>query len=243
MDWPEEAPGRLLGLGGDAEILDPPAAREQLIQLASGALARNAPLAEAEALTHVGVRPTHLPATRSPADRWMLGRDQPPDPDALLDLRSRSLKITRRNSSVITACLAFPVPAYRVPPVHDRTCQERVKELGRLTSIPAAATARIPYRQCALMHMTVRGFDRYIPRSDGSRRLLTDATGAARGGTPTVYRDRSGNARCWSHRARPVVAAGSARIQPAAQWPPAAPIAGPPIAPGARASSRRPRSS
>ena len=43
MDWPEEAPGRLLGLGGDAEILDPPAAREQLIELASGALARNAP--------------------------------------------------------------------------------------------------------------------------------------------------------------------------------------------------------
>jgi predicted DNA-binding transcriptional regulator YafY len=45
MDWPEEAPGRLLGLGGDVEILDPPDARETLIALASGALARNAPLA------------------------------------------------------------------------------------------------------------------------------------------------------------------------------------------------------
>jgi hypothetical protein len=43
VDWPEEAPGRLLGLGGDAEILDPPEARETLIALASGALARNAP--------------------------------------------------------------------------------------------------------------------------------------------------------------------------------------------------------
>ena len=43
MDWPEEAPGRLLGLGGDVEILDPPDARETLITLASGALARNAP--------------------------------------------------------------------------------------------------------------------------------------------------------------------------------------------------------
>ena len=43
MDWPEEAPGRLLGLGGDVEILDPPAARETLITLAGGALARNAP--------------------------------------------------------------------------------------------------------------------------------------------------------------------------------------------------------
>jgi predicted DNA-binding transcriptional regulator YafY len=45
MDWPEEAPGRLLGLGGDVEILDPPDARNTLIALASGALARNAPLA------------------------------------------------------------------------------------------------------------------------------------------------------------------------------------------------------
>jgi predicted DNA-binding transcriptional regulator YafY len=45
MDWPEEAPGRLLGLGGDVEILDPSDARETLITLASGALARNAPLA------------------------------------------------------------------------------------------------------------------------------------------------------------------------------------------------------
>jgi predicted DNA-binding transcriptional regulator YafY len=43
VDWPEEAPGRLLGLGGDVEILDPPDARETLIALASGALARNAP--------------------------------------------------------------------------------------------------------------------------------------------------------------------------------------------------------
>jgi predicted DNA-binding transcriptional regulator YafY len=45
VDWPEEAPGKLLGLGADVEILDPPDARETLIALASGALARNAPLA------------------------------------------------------------------------------------------------------------------------------------------------------------------------------------------------------
>ena len=41
VDWPEEAPGRLLGLGGDLEVLDPPHVRQRLIELASGAVARH----------------------------------------------------------------------------------------------------------------------------------------------------------------------------------------------------------
>ncbi len=41
VDWPEEAPGRLLGLGGDLEVLDPPQVRERLVALASGAVARH----------------------------------------------------------------------------------------------------------------------------------------------------------------------------------------------------------
>jgi predicted DNA-binding transcriptional regulator YafY len=56
VDWPDEAPGRLLGLGGDVEILDPPDARETLIALASGALARNAPPARRMALSPTGRR-------------------------------------------------------------------------------------------------------------------------------------------------------------------------------------------
>jgi predicted DNA-binding transcriptional regulator YafY len=42
VDWPEEAPGHLLGLGGDLEVLDPPHVRERLVELASGAVARHA---------------------------------------------------------------------------------------------------------------------------------------------------------------------------------------------------------
>jgi predicted DNA-binding transcriptional regulator YafY len=42
VDWPEEAPGRLLGLGGDLEVLEPPHVRERLVELASGAVARHA---------------------------------------------------------------------------------------------------------------------------------------------------------------------------------------------------------
>jgi predicted DNA-binding transcriptional regulator YafY len=42
VDWPEDAAGRLLGLGGDLEVLDPPAVRAQLVNLASGAVARHA---------------------------------------------------------------------------------------------------------------------------------------------------------------------------------------------------------
>jgi predicted DNA-binding transcriptional regulator YafY len=42
VDWPEEAPGRLLALGGDLEVLDPPGVRERLVALASEALARHA---------------------------------------------------------------------------------------------------------------------------------------------------------------------------------------------------------
>lgn len=42
MDWPEEAASRLLRLGGDLEVLDPPEIRDRLVTLASGALARHA---------------------------------------------------------------------------------------------------------------------------------------------------------------------------------------------------------
>ncbi|HET7520326.1 MAG TPA: YafY family protein [Candidatus Limnocylindria bacterium] len=42
LDWPDEAPGRLLGMGGDLEVLDPPDVREKLVALASGAVARHA---------------------------------------------------------------------------------------------------------------------------------------------------------------------------------------------------------
>jgi predicted DNA-binding transcriptional regulator YafY len=42
VDWPEEAPGRLLGLGGDLEVLEPVEVRERLVALASGAVARHA---------------------------------------------------------------------------------------------------------------------------------------------------------------------------------------------------------
>lgn len=42
LDWPEEVPGRLLGIGGDLEVLDPPEIRAELLALASAALARNA---------------------------------------------------------------------------------------------------------------------------------------------------------------------------------------------------------
>jgi predicted DNA-binding transcriptional regulator YafY len=44
VDWPEEAPGRLLGLGGDLEVLEPVEVRERLVALASGAVARHATL-------------------------------------------------------------------------------------------------------------------------------------------------------------------------------------------------------
>lgn len=42
LDWPDEAPGRLLGMGGDLEVLDPPDVREKLVALANGAVARHA---------------------------------------------------------------------------------------------------------------------------------------------------------------------------------------------------------
>ena len=42
LDWPEEVPGRLLGVGGDLEVLDPPEVRAELVALASGAVARHA---------------------------------------------------------------------------------------------------------------------------------------------------------------------------------------------------------
>jgi predicted DNA-binding transcriptional regulator YafY len=41
IDWPEEAPGRLLAMGGDLEVLDPLEIRDRLVTLASGALARH----------------------------------------------------------------------------------------------------------------------------------------------------------------------------------------------------------
>jgi predicted DNA-binding transcriptional regulator YafY len=42
LDWPEEVPGRLLGIGGDVEVLDPPEVRAELVALASAAVARHA---------------------------------------------------------------------------------------------------------------------------------------------------------------------------------------------------------
>src|SRR6185503_8126643 len=42
LDWPEEVPGRLLGIGGDLEVLDPPEVRAELVALASSAVARHA---------------------------------------------------------------------------------------------------------------------------------------------------------------------------------------------------------
>ncbi|MGH2380762.1 MAG: helix-turn-helix transcriptional regulator, partial [Candidatus Limnocylindria bacterium] len=40
-EWPDEVPGRLIGLGGRAEILDPPEIRERAITLARRMLARH----------------------------------------------------------------------------------------------------------------------------------------------------------------------------------------------------------
>jgi predicted DNA-binding transcriptional regulator YafY len=40
LDWPEEAPGRLLGLGGHLEVIDPPEIRERVEAMARGALQR-----------------------------------------------------------------------------------------------------------------------------------------------------------------------------------------------------------
>ena len=40
-DWPDEVPGRLIGLGGRAEILDPPEIRQRAITLATGMLERH----------------------------------------------------------------------------------------------------------------------------------------------------------------------------------------------------------
>jgi predicted DNA-binding transcriptional regulator YafY len=42
VDWPDEAPGRLLALGGDLEVLEPVEVRERLVALARGAVARHA---------------------------------------------------------------------------------------------------------------------------------------------------------------------------------------------------------
>ncbi len=42
IDWPEEAPGRLLGLGGDLEVLDPPDIRQRTEALAVAAAGRYA---------------------------------------------------------------------------------------------------------------------------------------------------------------------------------------------------------
>jgi predicted DNA-binding transcriptional regulator YafY len=42
VDWPEEAPGRLLGLGGELEVLEPIEVRDRLVALARGAVARHA---------------------------------------------------------------------------------------------------------------------------------------------------------------------------------------------------------
>ena len=41
-DWPEEVPGRLIGLGGSVEILDPVEIRDEAMALARAMLARHA---------------------------------------------------------------------------------------------------------------------------------------------------------------------------------------------------------
>lgn len=42
LDWPEEVPGRLVALGGRAEVLDPPDVRERMVTAARNVLARHA---------------------------------------------------------------------------------------------------------------------------------------------------------------------------------------------------------
>lgn len=42
LDWPEEVPGRLVALGGQAEVLDPPDVRERMVTAARNVLARHA---------------------------------------------------------------------------------------------------------------------------------------------------------------------------------------------------------
>ena len=42
VDWPEEVPARLLGVGGGLEILDPPQIRERALELARGVIERHA---------------------------------------------------------------------------------------------------------------------------------------------------------------------------------------------------------
>jgi predicted DNA-binding transcriptional regulator YafY len=47
IGWPDEAPGRLMALGRDLEVIDPPGVRERVVELARGALERHAPAAPA----------------------------------------------------------------------------------------------------------------------------------------------------------------------------------------------------
>jgi hypothetical protein len=42
VDWPHEVPGRLVALGGDLEILDPPEMRERALALAREVVERYA---------------------------------------------------------------------------------------------------------------------------------------------------------------------------------------------------------
>jgi predicted DNA-binding transcriptional regulator YafY len=49
LGWPDEAPGRLLAVGGDLEVIDPPAVRERVVELARGSLARHAPSEQQQA--------------------------------------------------------------------------------------------------------------------------------------------------------------------------------------------------
>ena len=41
IDWPEEVPGRLLGLGDRLEVVGPPAIRQRVVELATGVIARH----------------------------------------------------------------------------------------------------------------------------------------------------------------------------------------------------------
>ena len=43
IDWPEEVPGRLLGLGDRLEVVGPPEIRQRVVELATGVVARHRP--------------------------------------------------------------------------------------------------------------------------------------------------------------------------------------------------------
>ena len=73
LDWPEEVPGRLIGLGSRAEILDPPEIRDRAVRLARRMLERHGALAPSEGAEQGGDGGDHQPADEDGAG------DQQPD--------------------------------------------------------------------------------------------------------------------------------------------------------------------